>query len=608
MLFLCTKNVRYAIIIDIVDLEVNMSNNRRDSHRIYQTVKSILDTLMSFLGLILLSPLFIAIIIAIKIEDGIAAPVFFSQKRVGIHKKLFKLYKFRSMRLDTPHDTPTHMMQDPEKYITKLGKFLRKTSLDELPQLINILIGDMAVIGPRPALWNQDDLVAERDKYGANDVKPGLTGWAQINGRDELEIPEKAKLDGYYVANMSIRLDVKCFFGTLASVVRSDGVVEGGTGAMHRENAMRKKAVIITNHSYMLWRFRRELMEALKKTHDVVVVTPFVGHEDDIAALGIKTINTELERRGQNPFHDYKLLKTYKRILKSERPDIVITYSIKPNIYAGIASKKLKLRYFANVQGLGTAFQKQPMAGFVTMLYKTAFKRVEKVFFENTANAQKFLDLRIIPPEKEVILHGAGVNLEAYSVKDYPNNETTHFLYLGRIMREKGIDELFYAAQKLHDEGYNFVLDLVGFFEDEYKTAVDKLVENGIAVFHGFQQNPIPFYEKADCVVLPSYHEGMSNVLIEAAALGRPLITTNIPGCREAVNDGVTGLLVKVKDGDSLFDAMVRFLKLDRSARREMGLAGHAKAEAEFDRKAVVAATLTALGVNQSGDCEQQVR
>lgn len=248
------------------------------------------------------------------------------------------------------------------------------------------------------------------------------------------------------------------------------------------------------------------------------------------------------------------------------------------------------------------------MAGFVTMLYKTAFKRVEKVFFENTANAQKFLDLRIIPPEKEVILHGAGVNLEAYSVKDYPNNETTHFLYLGRIMREKGIDELFYAAQKLHDEGYNFVLDLVGFFEDEYKTAVDKLVENGIAVFHGFQQNPIPFYEKADCVVLPSYHEGMSNVLIEAAALGRPLITTNIPGCREAVNDGVTGLLVKVKDGDSLFDAMVRFLKLDRSARREMGLAGHAKAEAEFDRKAVVAATLTALGVNQSGDCEQQVR
>lgn len=198
----------------------------------YFTFKSKLDKIMSLGGLIVLSPVFLGIAVAIKLEDGIKAPVLFSQKRVGIHKTHFQLYKFRSMKLDTPHDKPTHLLDNPDQYITKVGRFLRKSSLDELPQLWNIFRGDMAVVGPRPALWNQYDLIEERDKYGANDVKPGLTGWAQINGRDELEIPVKAKLDGYYVKQFSMALDVKCFLGTIGSVLKSDGVVEGGTGAM----------------------------------------------------------------------------------------------------------------------------------------------------------------------------------------------------------------------------------------------------------------------------------------------------------------------------------------------------------------------------------------
>ena len=196
----------------------------------YRYIKRIIDILLSGLAIIILSPLLLILCIAIKLDSP--GPIFFTQKRVGIHKTYFQIYKFRTMRTDTPKDMPTHMLANPEQYITKTGRFLRKTSLDELPQIFNIFKGDMSIVGPRPALWYQDDLVAERDKYGANDVTPGLTGWAQINGRDELEIPVKAKLDGEYVKKYGFVMDVRCFFGTFLSVLRQDGVVEGGTGSM----------------------------------------------------------------------------------------------------------------------------------------------------------------------------------------------------------------------------------------------------------------------------------------------------------------------------------------------------------------------------------------
>lgn len=197
--------------------------------------KRIIDILLSLIGIVILIPLWFILSIAIFVTDP--GPIFFTQKRVGKNKKIFKILKFRTMKTSTPHDMPTHLLENPEQYITKVGKFLRKTSLDELPQIFNIFIGQMSIIGPRPALWNQDDLIAERDKSGANDVRPGLTGWAQINGRDELEIADKARLDGEYVERMSFLFDCKCFFGTIGSVLKHDGVVEGGTGEIHREEA-----------------------------------------------------------------------------------------------------------------------------------------------------------------------------------------------------------------------------------------------------------------------------------------------------------------------------------------------------------------------------------
>jgi O-antigen biosynthesis protein WbqP len=196
----------------------------------YIYIKRFFDFIIALIGMVILLPLFLLLILAIKIDSR--GPILFVQKRIGLKKKHFNILKFRTMSIDTPKDTPTHLLSNPDQYITKVGRFLRKTSLDELPQIWNILVGDMSIIGPRPALWNQYDLIEERDKYGANDILPGLTGWAQINGRDELIIPVKARLDGEYVKRMSFQFDCKCFMGTIVSIFRQDGIIEGGTGSM----------------------------------------------------------------------------------------------------------------------------------------------------------------------------------------------------------------------------------------------------------------------------------------------------------------------------------------------------------------------------------------
>lgn len=345
----------------------------------------------------------------------------------------------------------------------------------------------------------------------------------------------------------------------------------------------------------MLYQFRRELIGELMKEHEVVLSMPFVGHEEDFKAMGLRCIETDVDRRGINPKTDLNLLKTYYQMLKEEKPDLVITYSIKPNVYAGLVCGMLKIPFCANVQGLGTAFQKPVLAQFVTLLYKLAFRKVQTVFFENEGNAEEFRRRKIILAEKQKVLPGAGVNLEYYAYQPYPKNDVVHFLYLGRIMKEKGMDELFSAVKRLKAEGYEFVLDLVGFFEDEYKAQVEELQEQGIAVFHGFQQDPRPYYAAADCVVLPSYHEGMSNVLLEAAATGRCLITSNIPGCREAVENGKSGMLCKVKDAESLYKAMKRFLELSDEKREVIGKAGRLNMEQRFDKAMVVENTVNYL-------------
>lgn len=358
-----------------------------------------------------------------------------------------------------------------------------------------------------------------------------------------------------------------------------------------------KKVLIITNHSYMLYRFRLELIHSLMKNYEVVLSMPFVGHEDDFQAMGLKCIETNVDRRGINPKTDLKLFFRYRELLKREKPDMVITYSIKPNIYAGLVCAMERIPYCSNVQGLGTAFQRKGLAQFVTMLYKTALKKAKVVFFENEGNAQEFVERKILPREKITVLPGAGINLVNYQKQLYPDNEAVRFLYLGRIMKEKGIDELFVAMRRLYAElGNRVVLDLVGFFDDDYyKEQVDQLVADGIAVFYGFQTEPRPYYAAADCVVLPSYHEGLSNVLLEAAATGRPVITSDIHGCKEAVDADVTGLLCTVKDADSLYEQMLRIAWMSKAERQAMGDAARTKMEREFEKTLVVNQTMDAI-------------
>ena len=563
----------------------------------YGVFKRGMDVLCSILGLIVLAIPFGVLALAIRADDH--GPVFFRQERVGRDQKPFIMLKFRTMRTDTPRDVPTHLLADPMQYLTRTGRFLRRTSLDELPQLINILKGEMSVVGPRPALFNQTDLNEAREAYGVHQVRPGLTGWAQINGRDELEIPAKAALDGEYLRQFGLKMDLRCFFGTFLAVLSQKGVVEGGTGAIQEDTDARgQKILIVTNHSFMLWQFRRELIARLLLENTVLISAPKGDHWEDFEAMGCRMTDTPVDRRGINPVTDLRLFFRYWSLLRKEKPALVITYSIKPNIYAGFACRLRKIPCCANVQGLGTAFQSRNLAAFVSLLYEAALKRSRTVFFENEANAALFREWKIIPAETACILPGAGVNLRYHTLQPYPQNDPVHFLYLGRLMKEKGVGELFSAARRLHEEGHEFVLDVVGFYDDEeYETQVAQLQADGIAVFHGFQPDPRPWYAAADCVVLPSYHEGMSNVLLEGAAAGRPLITSDIPGCREAVEPEVTGLLCQPRDEESLYWAMKDFLALAPERRAAMGEAARRRMEERFDRDAVVEATLAELGI-----------
>ena len=355
------------------------------------------------------------------------------------------------------------------------------------------------------------------------------------------------------------------------------------------------KVLIVTNHSYMLYRFRKELLQRLASEHQVVIVTPFVGHEKDLEKIG-KCIKVDVDRRGMNPKTDLRLLHRYNALLKQEKPDLVITYSIKPNIYAGILCRHMHIPYAVNVQGMGTAFQSKKLAAIISVMYRYALRKAKIVFFENRNDAQEFLDYKIVTINQCLVLPGAGINLQEYSYQPYPSGQVRHFLYLGRIMKEKGMDEWFEAAERLKQEYQDLVeFDMVGFFEDEYRQKVEELVEKGIINFYGFQSEPRPYYAMASCVVMPSWHEGLSNVLLEAAAIGRLIITSNVPGCREAVLDGESGYLCEVQNAEMLYQTMKKVMKLPEEQLERMGKRGRQWITENFAKEKVVEQTVNAI-------------
>lgn len=356
------------------------------------------------------------------------------------------------------------------------------------------------------------------------------------------------------------------------------------------------KILILANFDVGLYQFRRELIEKLLEEHQVLLSLPDGDLVRPLEAMGCRFFDTPLDRRGINPVTDLKLFACYWKLLRREKPDLVITYTIKPNIYGGLACRLLGIPYAVNITGLGTAFQSQGvLRKLVTFLYRTALKKAKVVFFENSGNRQVFLDEHIVAEDKTCLLSGAGVNLDRYADTPYPEAGTTRFLFVGRVMKEKGIEELFAAMERLCGEGADCTLDVLGGYEENYAQIIRGFEEQGWLRYHGYVTDVRPYIEKAHCFVLPSYHEGMANTNLECAAMGRPIITSNIPGCKESVREGVSGLLCEPKDTDSLYEAMKRFLSLSPENRARMGRAGRAHMEAVFDKKKVVMETVKAL-------------
>lgn len=355
-----------------------------------------------------------------------------------------------------------------------------------------------------------------------------------------------------------------------------------------------KKILVLANNDIGLYKFRKELLEELLKENEVYISLPNGELVEPLIQKGCHFIDTPVDRRGINPITDIKLLFNYYSIFKQVKPELVITYTIKPNIYGGMIAKLLKVPYAINITGLGTAFQTENLIKkLVCILYKYVCKKAKVVFFENKGNKDVFIQNKLIKEHQAYLLNGAGVNLCDYSFTEYPQNDTNiNFLFIGRVMKEKGIDELFEVAKQFKQQN-NIEFNIVGPMEDNYKGVIDDLINKQIINYHGYQEDVKPFIEQCHCFVLPSYHEGMANTLLECAAMGRPLITSNIHGCKEAVNNN--GYLCHVNDSNDLYNKINEFITLDYETKKQLGLNSRKHMEDVFDKNKVVKETIKQL-------------
>ena len=351
--------------------------------------------------------------------------------------------------------------------------------------------------------------------------------------------------------------------------------------------------MIISNNGNGLISFRKELIQKLCELYVVFVSVPDKSSTDRLEALGATVLYTKMERRSVNPIKDIGTYIQYNSLLRKHNPDIVLTYTIKPNVYGGMACQRRKKKYIANVTGLGTSIENKGLLAKVSLfMYKKGLKGANCVFFQNSANRNLFIEKGITKGNTRLI-PGSGVNLSTHPFEDYPTEDgTTRLLFIGRIMKDKGIYELIQAVNLLNAKGYRIVLDVVGRFDEKKDGLLIEAQKMNDIVFHGYQPDVNPFIKKAHCVVLPSYHEGMSNVLLEAASSGRPVIATDVPGCRETFDEGITGFGCKAKDVESLASAIEHFISLSYEEKAEMGRQGRKKVEREFDRGLIVNAYL----------------
>lgn len=352
---------------------------------------------------------------------------------------------------------------------------------------------------------------------------------------------------------------------------------------------MKKKILFIINWTFGLYSFRRELLEETARKYNVYILANDNGFVEEFKKLGCHFIPSFVEGHGTNPLSELKLINFYKRKIKEVHPDIVFTYTIKPNIYAGMACASLGIPYVPNVTGLGTAVENGGIMQKITLpLYKFGLRKARKVFFQNEDNLQFMVGRKIVKCNYELI-PGSGVNLDRFHVLDYPNSDVTHFVFIARIIKEKGIDQYLDAARYIRKNHPETRFHICGFCEKQYEEIIDTAKSDGTIIYHGRIENVIEIHKISSCTIHPTYYpEGMSNVLLESAACGRPIITTDRPGCREIIDNGVNGYVVKQKDSQDLIEKIEMFLSLPWEKRCDMGLAGRSKVEQEFDRKIVV--------------------
>jgi galacturonosyltransferase len=345
------------------------------------------------------------------------------------------------------------------------------------------------------------------------------------------------------------------------------------------------RILIFSNIDAGLVKFRYELIQTLVKKYSVIVAVPNGQYINELTKLGTDWVETTVDRRSINPVSNIKYYFKCKKVIDKVKPNIILTYTVKPNIFGGMAAKNKKIPYIATITGLGTGF-KRLTRGLIVYLYKNALSKCANVVFQNEENKDIFIKLSIINKEKVIIVPGSGVNIDHYQFREMPK-APIQFIYAARIMKEKGADELFAAAKRIKQEFPDVCFIVLGWFEENYKLIIDSLEQEAIIKYRGYVDDVAPYIYAAHCVVLPSYHEGMSNVLLEGAAMGRALITSNIPGCREAVEDGVNGFLCKPKDTESLYICLKRFIHLSHAERQEMGKASRRIIEDRFNRKVV---------------------
>ena len=350
------------------------------------------------------------------------------------------------------------------------------------------------------------------------------------------------------------------------------------------------RILILSNSDSGLFQFRGELIKELSIDSNVICCVPNEdGYIGKLEQLGCKCIETPFNRRSINPIQDLILLNSYRKLIKSIQPSIVLTYTIKPNVYGGIACQQLKVPYIANITGLGTSIENGGIISRIAMLlYRIGLRRASCVFFQNCYNQNTFIKKNIISGKSRLI-PGSGVNVDFHKFEPYPEDTNMfRFLFVGRVMKDKGIEELLSAIDMLNSKGEKIFLDVVGGYDQDYSKNLTEYEKKGILKYHGKQNDVHKFYKNAHCVVLPSYHEGMANVMLEAAATGRPVITTNIPGCQETFIDGITGLGCDPKDVKSLYISMKKMLDLTWNQRNQMGIAGRNLVSQKFDRKIIV--------------------